>query len=439
MGMLGSDPELAREVRRQLRISAALEHLSTGEDEERFVRLVTDHVFHVGGEGDEAFVEKVIGQLPVRRQGFGRWRVLAVAVLVLLSSTAAFLMLRGGEKGPVLAKFRTIDSEGQVVSSREVRGGFKQEVKEGLHRLDFGNGAVVAIEGPANFEVVSGAALRLASGKLNAWCPQSAHGFQVLTANAKVTDRGTSFGVSATAGGSTDFVVLDGTIDVSQGDDTRRLLKGEALRSSCSGGLESVAFHAEKFSRTWPLASGILSASGSVKPAPPATPEQLALMEDDDSVLVIPEKRSVPFDQPLDVELAGPGEISLKHMPQRQALAALPDLRLRSFLIRYNPVGRPAGKFRRFEGQVTFDRPVLAICASGPVLEAGDSVFATGPWSAADGAVEFRGIDLDQPENADLVRLSEDRHTVSIVFNAGMSTDDIRVIVEEDSGASRVP
>lgn len=437
IGLLESDPALCNEVRRHLGISAALEHLSYGEDQDAFVRMVTEHVFHLGGEGDESFVEKVIGQLPVRKRP---WRPVAVAALLLLSAVAGFLMLRGGEKGPVLAKLKTIDAQGQVVSSREVRGGFEHVLKEGLLRLDFGNGAIVAIEGPADFEVVSAAVMRLGSGKLNAWCPQSAHGFEVITANAKVTDRGTSFGVSATSGGSTDFIVLDGIIDVSQGSDTRRLTEGEALRSSGSGGLESVAFQAEKFSRTWPLASGILSASGSVKPAPPATPEQLALMEDDESVLVIPEKRSVPFDKPLEVELAAPGEISLQHLPQRQTVAARRELRLRSFLIRYNPVGRPAGKFQRFEGQVTFDRPVLAICASGPVLEASDAVFATGPWRAAEGEVEFRGIDLDQPESrADQVRLSADRHTVSIIFNAGTSTDDLRVIVEEDSGAGRLP
>ena len=440
IGMLEGDLERCHEVRRHLKLSAALEQLSFGENEESFVQMVTEHVFHVGGEGDQSFVEKVLGQLPVRKPRSWPGRPLAVAALVLLSATGLFMMLRGGEKGPVLAKLKTIDVNGQVLATRDVRGGFKHVLKEGLLRLDFGNGAIVAIEGPADFEVVSASVMRLASGKLNAWCPESAHGFQVLTLNAKVTDLGTSFGVSATPGGITDFLVLDGTIDVSQGTDTRRLIEGEALRSSGAGGLESVAFQAEAFSRTWPLASGILSASGSVKPAPPSTPEQLALMEEDESVRVIPEKRSVPFDKPLEVELASPGEISLQHMPKRQMLAARPDLRLRSFLIRYNPVGRPGDKFRRFEGQVTFDHPVLAICASGPVLEASDPVFATGPWRPADGAMEFRGIDLDQPENlADQVRLSEDRHTVSIIFNAGVSTDDLRVIVEEDNGVSRTP
>ncbi|WP_265594299.1 hypothetical protein [Haloferula sp. BvORR071] len=434
IAMLKADPVLRKEAIQQLRLSAALEHLPGAADDERFVRVVTEHVFQLGNEKEDAFVAKVIAQVPARRKNHRR--PLAVAALVLVSAVAGLLIAKPGQKSPVLARLVAIDNQGRIISTQEVHQGFKQDAKEGLYRLDFNNGAVVAIEGPAKFEVVSAAVMRLASGKLNAWCPETAHGFQVLTANAKVTDLGTSFGVSTSADGHTDFVVLDGLIDVSQGSVTRRVAKGEALRTAGSG-LHPVAFQTNTFSRTWPLASGILSSSGSVKPAPPGTAEQLALLEDDSSVLVIPERRSVPFKKPLEVELAAPGDISLEHMPRRQTLPAQPGLRLRSFLIRYNPVGRPTDGFRRFEGEVTFDRPVLAICASGAVLEASDPTFATGPWSPADGEIEYRGIDLDQPESrADRVTLSEDRKTVSIIFNAGASTDDLRVIVTEGDGAA---
>ncbi|MCW1924082.1 hypothetical protein OKA05_16060 [Luteolibacter arcticus] len=431
IALMEADPALRAEAARQLVLSDALKNLASNEDGEQFVELVTEHAFHLGGEGENEFTERVMQRLPLRRRRPG---LLAATALIGLCAVATFLIFRGGDAahGATIATLRQIDDRGSIVSTEEIAQGYKHQLAGGLLRLDFTNGAVVAIEGPADFEIVSGMVMKLGSGKLNAWCPETAHGFQVLTSKATVTDLGTSFGVNAAADGSANFVVLDGLIEVSDGGGTHRLDEGKAMQSGNSG-LHTVAFKADAFHRTWPLASGILSARGAVKAAPPGTAEQLAKMEDNEAVLVIPERRGVPFNHPIEVELSAPGEISLKHAPVRQTLAPRPGTFLRSFLIRYNPIGRPGDKFQRFEGEVTFDRPVLAICAHGAVLEASDPMFATGPWLSADGAIEFRGIDLDQPEqHADLVHLSEDRQTVRIVFNAGLSTDDLRVIVEEE-------
>ena len=437
IALMEADPALQAEVARQLVISDALKNLSANENGEQFVELVTKHAVHLGNEGADDFTQRVIQQIPAsqpaRRRRPG---LLAAAALIGLCAVATFMIFRGssGTSPATLAKLSHVGDDGSILSTDEVTGGYRHKLADGLLKLDFTNGAVVAIEGPAEFEIVSGMVMKLDSGKLNAWCPDTAHGFQVLTQKAKVTDLGTSFGINAAADGSANFVVLDGQIEVSDGGGTHLLDKGKAMESGAAG-LTTVAFKADAFKRTWPLASGILSARGSVKPAPPGTPEQLATLEDNETVLVIPERRGVAFNSPIVAELAGPGEISVEHMPVKQKLEARPGTRLRSFLIRYNPVGTRNEFSPRFEGEVTFDRPVLAICAQGPALEASDPMFATGSWGLpmpTERERQYRGIDLQQPPS-DLVQLSEDRQTVRIVFNAGISTDDLRVIVEEDA------
>ena len=75
-------------------------------------------------------------------------------------------------------------------------------------------------------------------------------------------------------------------------------------------------------------------------------------------------------------------------------------------------------------------RKVLAIACKEESLAHGDHVFATADWKSL-----YRGIELNQRLNPpDTVTLSEDRRTVKVVFYAGASTDDIRVILEERCG-----
>ena len=60
-----------------------------------------------------------------------------------------------------------------------------------------------------------------------------------------------------------------------------------------------------------------------------------------------------------------------------------PEVRMRSYLLRYNPVGSvPQPGFRRFEGSVTFDRPVLAIIAGGRKLHQTDTQLSKSPFPA---------------------------------------------------------
>jgi hypothetical protein len=418
---------LRAELRLHLEISDSLARLKSERQDENFVRSAAGHAMSLGAEHLDDFVNGL-----TRRISRRTWTCrLAAAAVITLIATGGLLTFRHHGR-TVVASMIELDELGRVIARHEVVPGFHRAPQAGLFRLNFSNGAVVAVEAPADFRIESSMTMRLNSGKLNAWCPESAHGFQVVTATGTVTDMGTSFGVSTNRNGASDFIVLDGLIEVSRGKETRRLEEGQAVRTARSSGIEDLEFEATPFARTWPLATGILATYGSVKPAPPGTAEQLSKLESNDTVLVIPEKRNVIFDQAIQAEITEPGTFSFVNADQLHVLQEDPERRLRSFLVRFNPVYDVG--FRRFDGSVTFERPVVAICCQGKYLDATDGIFATGAWTdVSEKARQFRGIDLDQPSGyPEEVKLSEDRRTVTIVFNAGVSSDDIRVILEEE-------
>ena len=84
----------------------------------------------------------------------------------------------------------------------------------GLVTIAFDVGAVLELEGPAEFELISSARCRLISGKLLATVRTDFKGFVVETPNAVLTDQGTSFCVSVGQDGESKMQVLEGRVDV---------------------------------------------------------------------------------------------------------------------------------------------------------------------------------------------------------------------------------
>ena len=416
--LLQERPELRAVVKEHLAVSRALSQFHR--DEADFPEKTAAHVVRIAEESEFEFARKVTRRI-VRRRTVAA--LAAAAVLVL----AALPFFRPAEGLPVGVVKRT-DPVSGLVSKRTLHAGQRFQEASGLMRLDFDNGAVVAIEAPAQLTVVSAMELALDTGRLNAWCPESAHGFKVTTRSAALTDLGTSFGVTAAADGKAEFMVLDGSVEVMKGGETLRLGQGDAVEATRKNQLRAVAFDPSGFKNTWPLAQGILATKGAVVPADPDIPEKVAQMESDDHVLVIPERRSVPFLRQLAVDVVGTGTLPGTIPDRVHILQPEPGKRLSSFLIRYDPVGTfPEDHFIRFEGEVTFDRPVMAIITHRERLEASDEVLAMGKWDSV-----FRGIELKQINNPpDRVTLTDDRRTVKVVFYAGASTDEVRVILAD--------
>jgi hypothetical protein len=418
VAMTAESPELRNTLREHLALGCALGQLDR--DDALFAERTAAHVMKTAGEGDFAFAGKV-------RQRILRRRVVKILAAAAVLTLASLFFLPKKQEVATLVR---MDFAGKVLSRTPVKEGAKFDEKDGFLRFDFENGAIVAVEAPAKLVVTSGMEIKLESGRLNAWCPEPAHGFKVCTASADLTDLGTSFGVSASTDGQSKFVVLDGSVEVEKGAQKMRLDQGAAATSSTQKeALTEIAFDASAFKDTWRLASGILSTSGSVIPVSPDIPEKVALMEDSEHVLVIPERRQIVVDHALKAEITGPGSFpgTFDRMPDPFQPAA--GKKMRSILLRYDPVGTSAkDEFIRLEGEVTFDRPVVAIACHLDTLRKSDPLFATASW-----AHTYRGIEIEQDNGKpDTVTLSEDRRTVKILFYAGASTDEVRVFLEED-------
>jgi ferric-dicitrate binding protein FerR (iron transport regulator) len=103
---------------------------------------------------------------------------------------------------------------------------------EGLARLTFTSGAEVALEAPADLELVSAERCVLHAGRLVARVPAQASGFTVDTPTARLKDLGTEFGVSVRDNHSADVQVFQGEVDVQHRPTGRmeRVRTGQSFR-----------------------------------------------------------------------------------------------------------------------------------------------------------------------------------------------------------------
>ncbi len=127
----------------------------------------------------------------------------------------------------------------------------------GTAHLQFADGAVVLLEGPAQFTIEEAGRGKLDRGKLVAHVPPQAIGFTVATPNSAVVDLGTEFGVEVAENGATEVHVLRGMVEFASRDGLSesgslptptRLSAGEAARVDvASAEPVAIRFAADKF------------------------------------------------------------------------------------------------------------------------------------------------------------------------------------------------
>ena len=112
---------------------------------------------------------------------------------------------------------------------------------EGIVTLRFNSGATVTLEAPTKLEVLSAMRCRLIEGSVTAEVPESAHGFTIDTADLKVVDLGTRFGVTAGSAGNSHVFVFEGEVTLNRpdGEEVRRLTEGKAfhVQSGATAGI----------------------------------------------------------------------------------------------------------------------------------------------------------------------------------------------------------
>ena len=125
---------------------------------------------------------------------------------------------------PVLTEFATLTDAEDAIWSQATEVGDrlgKDELQllSGRAELTLDDGAVVNLNAPASFHLVSPAEVNLAEGNLSAVVPQHAIGFRVITPTSNIVDLGTEFDVDVEDSGATDVFVRRGEVAVTANDD----------------------------------------------------------------------------------------------------------------------------------------------------------------------------------------------------------------------------
>ena len=153
-----------------------------------------------------------------------RWRVWGgVAAVVLITVAAALVFLNRRGARPTAATLveegaaKWEGSEGRPSLGMALASGRRLALESGRIGLQFGDGTLVVVGGPARLVVDSPGSLTLDAGRILAKMPAGTSGFTVNTPSATVADLGTEMGVIAGTG-ATDVHVFTGRARVgSQG------------------------------------------------------------------------------------------------------------------------------------------------------------------------------------------------------------------------------
>jgi len=175
---------------------------------------------------------------------------MAAAIIILLSVIAVLLNKDSTSNeiripdAPALDKgvavlMKSLDAKWhkQALSPGESVKPGKWELASGQVEIEFYSGAAVVLEGPAVLEILSENGGILHSGKLRAEVPDHAHGFTITSADVKLVDLGTSFGMDVDKDKGTSVHVFEGEVELhnlEKDKGSKKLIAGQAQRISLS-------------------------------------------------------------------------------------------------------------------------------------------------------------------------------------------------------------
>ncbi|MEM6689382.1 MAG: LamG-like jellyroll fold domain-containing protein [Planctomycetota bacterium] len=220
----------------------------------------------MGGFPPEAQLTKDAINMPLPVNSFHtQWRIMrglaiAVALAFVAISSWAILwdereadapeQLVGSSLNPPVRSVAVISAEAEAIweatTKLQLQKGSALEpgtlvLLNGLAQIDFFSGASITLSGPAELELRSSELAILRRGRVRADVPPAARGFEIRTADVRLEDLGTSFGIEANRDGRSEVVVFDGEVRAidKHGDelslfagDSAALSKGKASMSS---------------------------------------------------------------------------------------------------------------------------------------------------------------------------------------------------------------
>ncbi len=355
-----------------------------------------------------------------------RWLPWFIAMSAVAASIALwFVPLRqlDSSHGEVVAAVQNARKVHEVSVGDQLRAEQVLKLADGRLKINFQSGARLAIQAPAELKLLGPNSAELQHGVATVRVPGDIKGFVLVTPYQRVTDLGTSFGVNVDTTGKTAISVFEGEIEL---EDHRRLIGGQTVALTAKEeSLHEIPYAVGQFLDTWRVSFGVEQLIGDVRVASPSERHSPGSVSDGNSLLLFPEREDALLKQGYVVDGIEPG---IYQRPFRKHTVKLTqDVRIDSFLLQYNPIrGDLGARNQKFQGELHFDRPIVALILQKELLDSSDTMLALP-------GTDFRNIFRRGINDTDVVNLSADRRVLRVTLNVKNGVDQIRVLVAADN------
>lgn len=326
-------------------------------------------------------------------------------------------------RGDVVATVQNARNVQEVSAGDQLRSGQVLKLVDGRVKINFQSGARLAVQAPAELKLLGPNSAQLQHGVATVRVPGEIKGFVLVTPHQRVTDLGTSFGVDVDTTGDTAISVFEGEIEL---EDFRRLVVGQTVAlTATEKSPRGIPYAISQFLDTWRVSFGVEQLIGDVRVASPGERHSPGLARDSDSLLLFPEREDALLKHGYVVDGMEPG--TYRRPFRKHTVKLAKDVRVDSFLLQYNPAHNDdVSMNQKFQGELHFDRPIVAVILQKDLLDSSDAKLALP-------GTDFRDIFRRGVNDADVVTLSPDRRVLRVALNVKNGVDQIRVLVASDN------
>ncbi|TWT84950.1 FecR protein [Planctomycetes bacterium CA13] len=358
---------------------------------------------------------------PLRK--WAPWWIATVAVAASVALSVVLPRQPDINDGDVVAAVQNARNVQDFSAGDQLRSGQVLKLVDGRIKINFQSGARLAIQAPAELKLLGPNSAQLHHGVATVRVPGEVKGFVLVTPHQRVTDLGTSFGVDVNSTGDTAISVFEGEIEL---EDHRRLVGGQAVAlTATEKSPHEIPYAINQFLDTWRVSFGVEQLIGDVRVASPGERHSPGLARDSDSLLLFPEREDALLKHGYVVDAMEPG--TYRRPFRKHTVELTEDVRVDSFLLQYNPVhDDDVPMNQKFQGELHFDRPIVALILQKDLLDSSDAQLALP-------ATDFRKIFRRGINDADVITLSADRRVLHVALNVKNGVDQIRVLVASDN------
>ncbi len=279
----------------------------------------------------------------------------------LFSPQWAQVVAEGGDVVWRAQEGRIPDSKGGLVKG-------VYHLESGTVHLRFREGAEMALEGPAEFEIKGKRTVNVLSGlavtRSNAGNKRN---FIFETKGLNLDGSGSTLGIDVRDDKEAELVVLSGDAEIQLQDsaegEKRRLYHFEAVRADLDRDkLVDIPFNSRPFSKAWELMSGVAAPTGTVEVAVPGHQSKRVAENNRVRVTVERDQFKLADNEQLEVDTLSKGHfVSMNGSKNGEVLTEKGHLR--SYLLEFKP-GKDGKLESTLEASMTFDHPVVGVIFS---------------------------------------------------------------------------